>query len=237
MDSLIAYCPDVRLPVARQTLFHVVWFGGAPRAAVLQPSGMDLYMASEKYQEYLTSEAWQKKRMQRLAISKFRCAACGSRDGLEVHHLTYARIFDEDMADLLPLCGLHHKAAEEMVANGKLPRTDDVLFLATETIRLIADPCRSPRLRTVRLGQRDVEIRNRVQEELLSAAWFLEMMRHPRHEFKYAIRKRFEGHPLRNKMLANAFIVYDRTGKRARRQISRRSANPVTRKTHKPETA
>lgn len=96
---------------------------------------------NEEYSTYLNSEAWQKKRAERLAIGRFRCAACSERRAVHVHHLTYERIFNEDMADLLPLCKLHHDAAEELVKRGSLPRRGDVLFLATETIRLL---CATP---------------------------------------------------------------------------------------------
>lgn len=94
---------------------------------------------TEEYSTYLHSEAWQRKRAQRLAISQYRCAACTDRRAIDVHHLTYARIFNEDMEDLLPLCRVHHDVAEELIHGGKLPRSGDVLFLATETVRLICE--------------------------------------------------------------------------------------------------
>jgi len=90
-----------------------------------------------EYEEYIASAAWRKKRQERLVISKFKCAACGSGQNLDVHHLTYARFLNEDMADLLPLCRTHHDAVEDLVAKGLLPRSDNVLYLATETIRLL----------------------------------------------------------------------------------------------------
>lgn len=46
-----------------------------------------------QYHEYIQSEAWKQKRAQRLAISNNQCAVCGTGRNLEVHHLTYARIF------------------------------------------------------------------------------------------------------------------------------------------------
>jgi len=92
---------------------------------------------TQKYAEYLGSEAWEQKRKQRLAISNWKCAACGSGHQLQVHHLTYERIFNEEMADLLPLCEYHHAAAEELIRAGTLKRTGNPMALATETVRLV----------------------------------------------------------------------------------------------------
>lgn len=92
---------------------------------------------TEEYAAYLKSETWQNKRLERLKLAKFRCSACRSRKEVQVHHLTYARIFQEEMGDLLPLCDTHHDAAEKLIAAGKLDRNGDVGFLACETLRLI----------------------------------------------------------------------------------------------------
>jgi hypothetical protein len=92
---------------------------------------------TEEYAAYLQSGAWQVKRLQRLQLSGFRCSACRSTKELQVHHLTYERIFEEEMADLLPLCDRHHDAAEKLISDGKLQRIGDVQFLAVETVRLV----------------------------------------------------------------------------------------------------
>ena len=168
-------------------------------------------MASKKYEEYLCSEAWKKKRMQRLAIGKFRCAACGSKERLQVHHLTYAHIFDEPMEDLIPLCDLHHKAAEEMVEKGLLPRSEDVLFLATETIRLITGKMVSTGRIKLPNASKPVAVRNRIQQDLLADPAFVRLLNEPtRKAFKRASRRLFAGHAKRGRIMANAFALYDR---------------------------
>jgi hypothetical protein len=161
------------------------------------------------YIDYLQSEAWQKKRMQRLAIAKFRCAACGSNDRMQVHHLTYARIFNEDMADLLPLCHLHHKAAEEMVSKGYLTRNGDVLFLAAETLRLIIPHERLNKSNSPRAA-RNIETRNGYQDSLMDQQWFLSALREKRKKFKRICRDRFYGQGHFCKLMANAFALYQR---------------------------
>lgn len=157
---------------------------------------------NEEYSEYLNSEAWQQKRMQRLAIAKFRCSACAKKKAVHVHHLTYERIFNEDMADLLPLCEDHHRSAEALIAKGELQRRGDVLFLATETLRLILQ--RQPERATVFVS---AEARNPTQDRFLNDPKFLELLVLPRKKFKKAI-KRFFGH--RPKLVCNALVLYDR---------------------------
>lgn len=92
---------------------------------------------NREYEAYLNSDEWKHKRALRIQISKCRCSACGSKKELQVHHLTYERIFKEEMGDLLPLCRKHHEAAESLISGGHILRSGDALFLATETIRLL----------------------------------------------------------------------------------------------------
>lgn len=160
---------------------------------------------TEEYSEYLNSEAWQKKRHERLVIAKYRCSACPKNKAVHVHHLTYERIFNEDMADLLPLCEDHHKATEELIANGKLSRRGDVLFLVTETMRLLLQHTRE----VVVKKYVSAEARNPVQDRFLNDLKFLELLMLPRKKFKKAI-KRFFGH--KPKLVCNALVLYDRKG-------------------------
>lgn len=97
-----------------------------------------------QYLLYLNSPEWKRKRWKRLAQSFFRCEACDSKDRVEVHHLTYERIFNEDMADLLPLCSIHHDAATELQKDGTLPRTGNVFKLARMTLKAIAPESQLP---------------------------------------------------------------------------------------------
>lgn len=92
---------------------------------------------TEQYLAYLDSPEWKRIREQRLEISGRKCSACATKRLLHVHHLTYERIFKEEMSDLLPLCEACHTEAERLVKEGFLPRTGNVLFLATETVRLL----------------------------------------------------------------------------------------------------
>ena len=61
------------------------------------------------YAEYLTTEHWQRTRREALARSGYRCAICGDRSSLQVHHLSYERLGWERPDDLEVLCEQHHR--------------------------------------------------------------------------------------------------------------------------------
>ena len=66
------------------------------------------------YKEYLQSDTWKAKRKAVLIRDGLRCQLCGHEKNLHVHHVTYDRIYDEDLDDLITLCsdchsGLHKK--------------------------------------------------------------------------------------------------------------------------------
>lgn len=60
------------------------------------------------YDSYIHSAQWQDKRKQRLAIDDFKCQMCGNKDNLEVHHVTYDRLGNENMDDIITLCDKCH---------------------------------------------------------------------------------------------------------------------------------
>lgn len=66
-------------------------------------------MARGEYAHYLRSPAWHRKRTERLVKDRHRCRKCGSKERLEVHHLTYDRVGgNEQMSDLWTLCQKCH---------------------------------------------------------------------------------------------------------------------------------
>jgi hypothetical protein len=67
------------------------------------------------YGKYLHSRAWVVKRRERLALDDYRCRTCGVSTGpLEVHHVTYERLGDENVeTDLITLCRGCHLAITE----------------------------------------------------------------------------------------------------------------------------
>lgn len=176
-----------------------------------------------EYSAYLLSDQWRAKRDARLAINSGTCSACSKTKGIHVHHLTYARIFNEDMADLLPLCEEHHQQIEAIIKEGRLPRKGNVLFLASETIRLLLsrnDPVRVPVGKSIPRPRKVIKktkeafncdwpkpARNSIQAELLNDRKFmLAMTTMNRVCFKAWCRSQ-EG--WNNKYQSNAFVLYD----------------------------
>ena len=69
----------------------------------------------DKYKDYMQSDEWKKKRMQRILLDGGKCVCCGckgtppSYSDLDVHHKTYERFGREDVEnDLVSLCREHH---------------------------------------------------------------------------------------------------------------------------------
>lgn len=58
----------------------------------------------EKYLAYLKSPEWKNKRQLLFAERGKRCELCRGTVMIQVHHLTYERLFDEDLKDLQVLC-------------------------------------------------------------------------------------------------------------------------------------
>lgn len=63
-----------------------------------------------KYREYLNSDEWKSKRLQKLKLNP-KCEVCGDKSNINIHHKTYDRIFNENIEDLQTLCRLCHKKA------------------------------------------------------------------------------------------------------------------------------
>lgn len=61
------------------------------------------------YREYLQSEHWMQFRAKILSRDHG-CRKCGSHKQLEVHHLTYDRLGEEQNTDVISLCHRCHKA-------------------------------------------------------------------------------------------------------------------------------
>lgn len=66
---------------------------------------------AEDYQKYMQSSAWRKKREKVLKRDGHVCQVrgCKVNSGLHVHHLTYKRLGNERLSDLITLCSKHHK--------------------------------------------------------------------------------------------------------------------------------
>ena len=77
------------------------------------------HLTHDQYKQYLKSEAWAKKRHERLQIDGYRCAGCGTKlteQTAHVHHLNYFYIGEEDpWTDLESLCAECHKMVHRIL--------------------------------------------------------------------------------------------------------------------------
>jgi 5-methylcytosine-specific restriction endonuclease McrA len=84
------------------------------------------------YGAYLESEHWIALRARIFRRDQHRCCHCGSTRRLTVHHITYARLGSERLADLQTLCARCHQRLQKQwrqrktlrtaIGNGKRPR-------------------------------------------------------------------------------------------------------------------
>ena len=66
------------------------------------------------YKKYIVSPQWKKKRKQVLERATYKCEKCNATEGLEVHHLTYDRLGQEELYDLLVVCKKCHEGEDEL---------------------------------------------------------------------------------------------------------------------------
>ena len=74
-----------------------------------------------EYKDYLKTNDWHKKRLEKLCRSggtKRRCAICGSVYNLHIHHLNYKNLFDVSQTDLRILCKRCHFLAHDLYKQG-----------------------------------------------------------------------------------------------------------------------
>jgi len=67
---------------------------------------------TENYHNYLRSAKWRRKRDAVMKRDLAVCRYCG-RPATEVHHLTYDRIYDEELEDLAAVCDICHTLLTE----------------------------------------------------------------------------------------------------------------------------
>lgn len=65
-----------------------------------------------RYHAYLLSPQWQRRRRTVIARAAGACERCAGAGPLQVHHLTYDRMFHERLTDLVVLCEGCHEVAD-----------------------------------------------------------------------------------------------------------------------------
>ncbi len=74
------------------------------------------YISKSDYAKYLKTNAWHKKRKEILDIRGHKCEepGCGATTNLQVHHLTYERLYHERISDFKVLCRKHHEKVHNL---------------------------------------------------------------------------------------------------------------------------
>lgn len=62
------------------------------------------------YSQYINSAEWSARREAYFAKHKKQCTTCGAVGSINLHHRTYASLFNEEDEHLVPLCGACHTA-------------------------------------------------------------------------------------------------------------------------------
>src|SRR3972149_4733427 len=66
------------------------------------------------HKAYISSAAWDVRRWERFIIDEFKCQGCGSEEWpLDCHHLTYKRLGQESIDDLVSLCRSCHRVVSD----------------------------------------------------------------------------------------------------------------------------
>jgi len=87
----------------RQAHFDKIMRAAADRAFEARPEN------TPAYQDYLRSPQWKRKAAAIMDRAGGKCEGCLGRDAEEVHHTTYAHIFNEFAFELLALCSPCHR--------------------------------------------------------------------------------------------------------------------------------
>lgn len=77
-------------------------------------------MTRKEYLEYLKSDHWInfKEQYSLNPATKQECFVCGNTN-YQLHHRSYARLGEEEIADIVPLCASHHKATHSAAKSGR----------------------------------------------------------------------------------------------------------------------
>lgn len=75
----------------------------------------DYHLKIYKYNTYINSVEWKELCRRILARDKYLCRGCGETKSLEVHHITYDRLFHELEEDLTTLCRSCHEVITQSI--------------------------------------------------------------------------------------------------------------------------
>jgi hypothetical protein len=73
----------------------------------------EVYLTSRNYKmvynNYLKSQEWYNLKNLALKYSNYKCSKCDASENLNIHHLNYNNIGNEEISDLITVCNSCHK--------------------------------------------------------------------------------------------------------------------------------
>ena len=74
-----------------------------------------------KYETYMSSPAWRATRSSFIEASggSLKCASCGQKDDIALHHVSYDRLGSELLEDLIPMCPTCHQGVHDLHRSGR----------------------------------------------------------------------------------------------------------------------
>jgi hypothetical protein len=169
------------------------------------------FMPTSEYISYLRSAEWSQLRSRLLTERGAECECCGSSKRIQLHHLTYERIFEERDEDLMLLCPICHESVERAKDEGTIPKRGNAQMLRQKTLSLFAHRAPISKARDKGIGPR-----NPHQEKMMADPIFMQAVRsNARRPFLVWARNYYDlgGVRTRAKWIANAIALYDRLDK------------------------
>lgn len=74
----------------------------------VEPIKQLMFVSAKDKLEYMQSEKWKQLKLERLRIAQHKCESCGSTHNLHLHHITYERLTQELIEDVVILCNGCH---------------------------------------------------------------------------------------------------------------------------------
>lgn len=94
----------------------------------------DLPPPTNSYEHYIASPEWAAKRGEFWKVNARTCVGCGASKNLHVHHHTYARLYQEDLADLVAVCATCHETIHTIYREQRTQRRNPSLTRVTEQV-------------------------------------------------------------------------------------------------------
>ena len=103
-----SWLPHASVRIEEAIDYDAVFFLSLMRLFMRSFRDKERLQKKHDYEKYLMSSEWAKKRMQTMDRDSWKCVICGNEADV-VHHLTYERIFNESLNDLVSLCTECHQ--------------------------------------------------------------------------------------------------------------------------------